>query len=167
MRIINSYGTTETTIDSSYFEVDTINNLDGLVHVPIGKPLWNNKFYVLNQSNTLLPVGIIGELCIGGTGVALGYLNKEELNREKFIINPFIEGERIYKTGDLARWLPDGNLELIGRKDDQVKIRGYRIELGEIENVLSLLESVTQCCVLAKEDVSGIKRLVGYVVVEG
>ncbi|MFH6996252.1 hypothetical protein, partial [Flavobacterium sp. FlaQc-48] len=99
--------------------------------------------------------------------VARGYLNKEELTKEKFIVSPFKEGERIYKTGDLARWLPDGNIEYIGRKDDQVKIRGYRIELGEIENVLSSLPGVTQCCVLAKEDTVGSKRLVGYVVPEG
>ncbi|WP_261376908.1 non-ribosomal peptide synthetase [Flavobacterium anhuiense] len=166
MRIINSYGTTETTIDSSYFEVDNVSTLDGLVNVPIGKPLWNNSFYVLNKFNTLLPVGIIGELCIGGAGVAQGYLNREELTQEKFVLNPFVKGERIYKTGDLARWLPDGNLELIGRQDNQVKIRGYRIELGEIENVLSSISGISQCCVLAKEDASGNKRLVGYVVAE-
>ncbi|URC11725.1 amino acid adenylation domain-containing protein [Flavobacterium sp. B183] len=167
MRIINSYGTTETTIDSSYFETDNVEILDGLVNVPVGKPLWNNSFYILNTSESLVPIGVIGELCIGGAGVARGYLNKEELTREKFVANPFKTGERMYKTGDLARWLPDGNLEFIGRKDDQVKIRGYRIELGEIENALSLLPEVTQCCVLAREDVNGAKRLIGYVVAEG
>ncbi len=88
-------------------------------------------------------------------GVARGYLNREELTAEKFIANPFAAGERIYKTGDLARWLPDGNIEYIGRKDNQVKIRGYRIELGEIENALSLVAGISQCCVLAKEDASG------------
>ncbi|SNR31532.1 hybrid non-ribosomal peptide synthetase/type I polyketide synthase, partial [Flavobacterium sp. ov086] len=167
MRIINSYGTTETTIDSSYFETDNVKSFDGLINVPIGKPLWNNSFYILNTSESLVPIGVIGELCIGGAGVARGYLNKEELTREKFVANPFKEGDRMYKTGDLARWLPDGNLEFIGRKDDQVKIRGYRIELGEIENALSVLPGITQCCVLAREDVNGTKRLVGYVVLEG
>ncbi|MGO4773547.1 amino acid adenylation domain-containing protein, partial [Flavobacterium sp. W22_SRS_FK3] len=167
MRIINSYGTTETSIDSSYFETDNVKSLDGLINVPIGKPLWNSSFYILNFSESLVPIGVIGELCIGGAGVARGYFNKEELTREKFVANPFKEGEQMYKTGDLARWLPDGNLEFIGRKDDQVKIRGYRIELGEIENALSLLPGITQCSVLAREDVNGTKRLVGYVVLEG
>ncbi|WP_062053012.1 hybrid non-ribosomal peptide synthetase/type I polyketide synthase [Aquimarina longa] len=167
MRIINSYGTTETTIDSSYFETDTISSLEGLVNVPIGKPLWNNNFYVLSSSESLLPIGVVGELCIGGNSLAKGYLNQEALTREKFIKNPFVENDRLYKTGDLARWLPDGNIEFIGRKDDQVKIRGYRIELGEVESTLSLLSGVKQCCVLAKEDITGIKRLVGYVVLEG
>jgi len=114
----------------------------------------------------LVPVGVAGELCIGGVQVARGYLNKEELTAERFVANPFKEGDRIYKTGDLARWLPDGTIEYVGRKDNQVKIRGYRIELGEIENALSSLAGVNQCCVLAKEDSIGSKQLVGYVVVE-
>uniref|UniRef100_UPI0025C5BC11 non-ribosomal peptide synthetase/type I polyketide synthase n=1 Tax=Flavobacterium sp. TaxID=239 RepID=UPI0025C5BC11 len=167
MRIINSYGTTETSIDSSYFETDNVKSLDGLINVPIGKPLWNNSFYILNTSESLVLIGVIGELCIGGAGVARGYLNQEDLTKEKFVANPFKEGERMYKTGDLARWLPDGNLEFIGRKDDQVKIRGYRIELGEIESVLSEYEELENCCVIAKNDGTGSKRLIAYIVNKG
>ncbi|SNS03374.1 non-ribosomal peptide synthetase, partial [Flavobacterium sp. ov086] len=163
VRLDNLYGPTEAAIDVSSWEVPLEGSLSQIL---IGKPVANTSLYVLDNQNQLLPIGVIGELCIGGVQVARGYLNKEELTQEKFIANPFKEGERIYKTGDLARWLPDGNIEYIGRKDDQVKIRGYRIELGEIENVLSSLPGVTQCCVLAKEDAVGSKRLVGYVVLE-
>mgnify|MGYP006260719637 FL=1 len=116
---------------------------------------------------SLVPIGVIGELCISGSGLARGYLNRPDLTAEKFVSHPFKSGERIYKTGDLARWLPDGNIEFIGRKDDQVKIRGYRIELGEIENVLSGVPEVIQCCVIAKKGPSGSKRLIAYVVLEG
>ncbi|WP_369616315.1 amino acid adenylation domain-containing protein [Flavobacterium sp. CFS9] len=164
VRLDNLYGPTEAAIDVSSWEVPLE---DVLSQVLIGKPVANTSLYVLDHQNQLVPIGVIGELCIGGAQVARGYLNKEELTKEKFIANPFKEGERIYKTGDLARWLPDGNIEYIGRKDDQVKIRGYRIELGEIENALSSLAGVNQCCVLAKEDTAGNKRLVGYVVLEG
>ncbi|WP_173966804.1 AMP-binding protein, partial [Flavobacterium collinsii] len=117
--------------------------------IGIGTPINNTQIYILDSQMSLLPMGVVGELCVSGAGVARGYLNQEELTREKFIENPFKEGDRIYKTGDLARWLPDGNLEFIGRKDNQVKIRGYRIELGEIENVLSSVRGISQCCVLA------------------
>ncbi|MDC1162581.1 AMP-binding protein, partial [Tenacibaculum sp.] len=132
----------------------------------IGKPVDNTQIYILNNSNELVPQGVVGELCVGGRGVARGYLNREELSKEKFISNPFKEGEKIYKTGDLAQWLPNGTLEYIGRLDNQVKVRGYRIELGEIENALSEIEEIKKSCVLAKEDTSGNKRLVGYVVVD-
>ncbi|SEB35211.1 amino acid adenylation domain-containing protein [Tenacibaculum sp. MAR_2009_124] len=158
---INAYGPTETSICATTFN-GTIEEL-----VPIGKPIDNTQVYILNDTNELLPSGVVGELCVGGRGVARGYLNREELTKEKFIKNPFIKGDTIYKTGDLAKWLPDGSLEFIGRKDNQVKIRGYRIELGEVENVLSSLTIVNQCCVLAKSDASGNKQLVAYVVVEG
>ncbi|UFH41822.1 non-ribosomal peptide synthase/polyketide synthase [Flavobacterium cupriresistens] len=158
---INAYGPTEASICSTTFRGD-INNL-----VSIGKPIDNTTAYIVDESNRLLPIGVVGELCVGGAGVARGYLNQEELTKEKFIVSPFVEGDRMYKTGDLARWLPDGNIEYVGRKDDQVKIRGYRIELGEIENALLSLEAVSQCCVLAKENAGGTKRLVGYVVLEG
>ncbi|CAM1366015.1 amino acid adenylation domain-containing protein [Tenacibaculum xiamenense] len=158
---VNAYGPTETSICATTFN-GKIGDL-----VPIGKPIHNTEVYILNDSNELLPSGVVGELCVGGRGVARGYLNREELTNEKFIQNPFKEEGRIYKTGDLAKWLPDGTIEFIGRKDSQVKIRGYRIELGEVENVLSTLTEVNQCCVLAKSDASGNKQLVAYVVVEG
>ncbi|MGO4773924.1 AMP-binding protein, partial [Flavobacterium sp. W22_SRS_FK3] len=162
LQIINGYGPTENTTFSTTYSIEKVTQKA----LPIGKPIKNSYAYITDSQFNLLPIGVIGELCVGGSGVALGYLNQEELTKEKFINDPFREGERIYKTGDLARWLPDGNIEFIGRKDDQVKIRGYRIELGEIENVLSSLPGVTQCCVLAKEDTNGTKSLVGYVVLE-
>ncbi|MCR4034161.1 amino acid adenylation domain-containing protein, partial [Flavobacterium panacis] len=160
----NKYGPTETTVTStiSFYEKGNCGDKE----ISIGTPIANTQVYILDSEMNLLPVGVVGELCIGGAGVARGYLNREELTAERFIANPFAAGERIYKTGDLARWLPDGNIEYIGRKDNQVKIRGYRIELGEIENALSLVAGISQCCVLAKEDASGNKRLVGYVVSE-
>ncbi|MGO4773893.1 amino acid adenylation domain-containing protein, partial [Flavobacterium sp. W22_SRS_FK3] len=161
----NHYGPTETHVVTTDIIDYKIRSKEEET-ISIGKPITNTQIYILNKSLKLLPIGVVGELCIGGAQLAEGYLNKDNLTQEKFINNPFKEGERIYKTGDLARWLPDGNIEYIGRKDDQVKIRGFRIELGEIENVLSALPGITQCCVLAKEDASGNKRLVGYVVVD-
>ncbi|WP_408030540.1 amino acid adenylation domain-containing protein, partial [Tenacibaculum xiamenense] len=158
--IYDLYGPSEATTYSTFIKRE----LNGVQ--TIGRPISNTQIYILSESSELVPVGVIGELCVGGRGVARGYLNREELTNEKFISNPFKEGERIYKTGDLARWLPDGTLEYVGRKDNQVKIRGYRIELGEIENALSSLETISQCCVLAKEAADDSKRLVGYVVSE-
>ncbi len=156
---VNAYGPTETSICTTTFNGEFINS------VPIGKPIANTTVYLLNNEK-LVPMGVIGELCVGGAGLARGYLNKEELTKEKFITTPFVPGERLYRTGDLAKWLPDGNLQFIGRVDDQVKIRGYRVELGEIENLLSLHSSVQSCCVLAKSDTLGSKQLVGYIVAD-
>ncbi|HVI44723.1 MAG TPA: condensation domain-containing protein, partial [Chitinophaga sp.] len=123
--------------------------------------------YVLDVQLRLAPVGVPGEIYLGGAGLSLGYLNRPELTAERFIPHPFIAGEKIYKTGDLGRWLPDGNIEYLGRADDQVKIRGYRIELGEIENVLQQSDLVKQAVVLVKPDVQGNRRLIGYVVPAG
>ncbi|MCX2765095.1 amino acid adenylation domain-containing protein, partial [Aquimarina muelleri] len=163
LHLINGYGPTENTTFSTTYYIDkkTHKNL------PIGKPIKNSQGYILDSEMNIAPIGVVGELHLGGSGLAKGYLNREDLTKDKFIVNPFKEGDRIYKTGDLARWTVDGNLEFIGRKDAQVKVRGYRIELGEIENALSSLAFINQCCVLAKEDVNGNKRLIGYVVVEG
>ncbi|WP_281925887.1 amino acid adenylation domain-containing protein, partial [Flavobacterium collinsii] len=159
--VVNAYGPAEASDDVSLHVMHEV-PLGGVV--PIGKPVSNMKLYVVDSFDNLCSLGVTGELWVSGVGVGRGYLNQEELTREKFISSPFTEGDRIYKTGDLARWLPDGNLEFIGRKDNQVKIRGYRIELGEIENVLSSVRGISQCCVLAKEDSNDTKRLVGYVV---
>uniref|UniRef100_UPI0030EB9C2C amino acid adenylation domain-containing protein n=1 Tax=Ascidiimonas meishanensis TaxID=3128903 RepID=UPI0030EB9C2C len=155
---INAYGPTETSICATTFNGTIVDS------VPIGSPIANTQIYILSEQQELVPIGVVGELCISGAGVARGYLNNEKLTQEKFIENPFVEGERIYKTGDLARWLPDGNIEFIGRIDDQVKIRGYRIELGGIETALTKIKGVSASCVLAKEDAKGNKRLVGYLV---
>ena len=166
IEIINGYGPTEnTTFSLTYKITDTWTSSS----IPIGRPLSNRSAYVLDKQRQLVPVGVTGEICIGGAGLARGYLNRKELTEEKFIANPFSrESEsRLYKTGDLGRWLPDGNIEYLGRIDDQLKIRGYRIEPGEIENMLQQSELVSQAVVLAREDKEGNKHLVGYVVAEG
>ncbi|SEC23068.1 amino acid adenylation domain-containing protein [Tenacibaculum sp. MAR_2009_124] len=156
--IYNSYGPTEATVCISYYKIKTLSDT-----IPIGKPIDNTSLYVVDDSGNLCPKGVIGELWASGKGIAKGYLNNQILSEDKFIANPFKKGKRIYKTGDLVKWLPDGNLEFIGRKDSQVNIRGHRIELGEIESVLLSLGSIDQCCVLVKNDVNDNKHLVGYI----
>ncbi|MBD2281009.1 non-ribosomal peptide synthetase, partial [Aphanizomenon flos-aquae] len=165
-RIINSYGTSETTIDSCYFESSAI-NLASDVLVPIGRPLSNIKIYILDGNLEPVAIGVHGELYIGGTGVARGYLNLPELTQAKFIPNPFsdVKSERLYKTGDLARYLADGNIEYLGRIDNQVKVRGFRIELGEIEAVLNTHPQIQQAVVMVREDIYGHKRLVAYIAI--
>lgn len=146
-RLINLYGPTEATVDVSYYECDFTLPIG---RIPIGKPIDNLKLYVLGGDDNILPVGVKGELCISGVGLARGYFNNKALTDEKFVIHPFSPGERMYKTGDVARWLPDGNIEFIGRKDDQVKIRGFRIELGDIEHQLLEHPLVRQTVVVVK-----------------
>ncbi|BAZ49869.1 amino acid adenylation domain-containing protein [Nostoc sp. NIES-4103] len=163
--VINSYGVTECSITNSRFEDSLFNlSIDGIV--PVGRPLPNTQFYILDTHLQPVPIGVKGELYIGGDGIARGYLNRPELTAQRFIANPFQEaGEsRLYKTGDSARYLTDGNIEYLSRLDNQLKIRGFRIELGEIEAVLSQHPAVFQTAVIAREDVPGDKRLVAYVV---
>jgi amino acid adenylation domain-containing protein len=164
-RVINSYGVSEATIDSTFFETGDL-ALAPDARVPIGRGFANAEIYVLDARLQLVPIGVPGELCIGGPGLARGYLNRPDLTAEKFVPHPFAAqaGERLYRTGDLARFLPDGNVELLGRIDDQVKLRGFRIEVGEIEAVLTQHEAVAQSVVVLREDVPGDKRLVAYVV---
>ncbi|PYT28586.1 MAG: non-ribosomal peptide synthetase, partial [Acidobacteria bacterium] len=160
----NLYGPTETTIWSTLQRVERSDSAS----VPIGRPIANTQVYVLDRWLNPVPIGVVGELHIGGVGLARGYWNRPELTGEKFIPDPFraSPGGRLYKTGDLARYLPDGTLEFLSRIDHQVKIRGFRIELGEIEAVLAEHHGVSESVVLAREDAQGHKRLVAYVVAE-
>ncbi|WP_353961229.1 non-ribosomal peptide synthase/polyketide synthase [Paenibacillus sp. S-12] len=162
-RIINSYGVTEAAIDSSFYD-EPLDKLPKTGSVPIGKAWLNAKFYIVDASLKPVPIGVLGELVIGGAGVARGYLNRPDLTAEKFVDSPFVAGERLYRTGDLARWMPDGNVDFIGRIDNQVKIRGYRIELGEIEAIMQNFAGVRQALVIARTDERGQKYLCGYVV---
>ncbi|MHC5759315.1 non-ribosomal peptide synthase/polyketide synthase [Nostoc sp.] len=182
----NLYGPTEAAIDVTFWECQPESNLKT---VPIGRPISNTQIYILDQNLQPVPVGVPGELHIGGAGLARGYLNARELTEQKFIPNPFsgskgageqrsrgvrerrrkivqspVPSPRLYKTGDLARYLPDGNIEYLGRIDNQVKIRGFRIELGEIEAALSQHQDVQTSVVIVREDIPGDKRLVAYIV---
>ena len=167
VKLHNLYGPTEAAIDVTYWSY--LNKGEAIQVVPIGKPVSNTRIYILSNEKELVPTGVAGEIYIGGVQVGRGYLNREELTKEKFLSDPFSNeaGARLYKTGDLGRWLADGNIEYLGRIDDQVKIRGYRIELGEIESILNQSELIQQAVVLAKEDKQGNKRLAGYVVPDG
>jgi amino acid adenylation domain-containing protein len=158
--LINSFGTTETTIDNSYYVLSDGDNEEK--STPIGKPFKNNYFLLMNRNMQLVPYGSIGEICIGGVGLARGYLNREELTKEKFITNPYNPSERLYRTGDLGRWREDGDLEYLGRIDDQVKIRGYRIELGEIEQAMSTHKASGQVVVIARAINTTDKELIAY-----
>jgi amino acid adenylation domain-containing protein/non-ribosomal peptide synthase protein (TIGR01720 family) len=162
-QVFNLYGPSE---DTTYSTFALVKKGDSIV--TIGRPVANTQIYLLDRYLQPVPVGVPGELYIGGEGLARGYLNRPELTREKFIPNPFSEvpGARLYKTGDLARYSLNGEIEYLGRSDEQVKLRGFRIELGEIEAVLSQHPSVQQSLVILREDVPGNKRLVAYVVVK-
>ncbi|MFN8596434.1 MAG: amino acid adenylation domain-containing protein [Anaerolineae bacterium] len=168
LRILNGYGPTEATVCCTLYPVKADHAPNR--NTPIGKPLANTQIYLLDSQLQPVPIGVPGEVYIGGDGLARGYLNQPELTAEKFILNPFGElspafGGRLYKTGDLARWLPDGNIEFIGRTDFQVKVRGYRIELGEIEAVLNQHPDVRKSVVLVwPGEADGDKRLAAYVV---
>ena len=163
-QIINGYGPTESTTFTCCYPIPRQIDVN-IESIPIGCPISNTQVYILDAYLQPVPIGVSGELHIGGAGLARGYLNRPELTNEKFIPKPFeAGGSRLYKTWDLARYLPDGNIEYLGRIDNQVKIRGFRIELGEIEAVLSQHKDVQVACVIVREDSPGEKRLVAYVV---
>ncbi|WP_435541504.1 lichenysin non-ribosomal peptide synthetase LicA [Bacillus paralicheniformis] len=163
--VTNVYGPTETCVDASSFTVTNRADLQGdTAYVPIGRPIGNNRFYILDENGALLPDGVEGELYIAGDGVGRGYLNLPDMTRDKFLEDPFVPGGFMYRTGDAVRWLPDGTVDFIGRKDDQVKIRGYRIELGEIESVLQGAPAVGKAVVLARPESGGSLEVCAYVV---
>jgi len=162
VQVISMGGATEVSMDSTIYEIGATD-----AHwksIPYGAPMWNQRAYVLDRMMRPVPVGVPGELYLGGIGVGRGYNNRPALTREKFVPNPFVTGERLYRTGDLCRWRADGNLQILGRMDFQVKIRGFRIELGEIETALRSHPDVRETVVLAKPAPNGEQRLVAYVV---
>ncbi len=162
VRLENLYGPTEAAIYATRYPIGKIE--EEQLSIPIGKPLDNVNVYVVDPGRKLCPVGVPGELCISGSGVARGYLNRAELTAGRFADNPFMNGERMYHTGDLARWLPDGNVEYIGRMDHQVKIRGYRIELDEIEGQLLKLDQIKDAVIIARDDENNNKYLCACIV---
>ncbi|MBN1050272.1 amino acid adenylation domain-containing protein [Clostridium botulinum] len=160
LEVYNVYGPTETTVWSTCKRIKNENK------ITIGKPIKNTKIYILDSDNQVVPIGAPGELCISGDGVARGYLYNTKLTEEKFIKNPFCDNSRMYKTGDLARWSPDGDIEFLGRTDNQVKLRGFRIEFGEIENALMCHESVNEAVVIIKEMDNHEKYICAYITSE-
>ena len=160
IRIYNEYGPTETTVGCIVKEINLTDDT-----ILIGKPIANTTIYIVDKSQLLCPIGVKGEIYIAGKGLTNGYLNRNDLTKEKIINSPFLEDEKVYKSGDLACWLPDGNIEYFGRIDDQVKIKGYRIELGEIEQLIARQESISQSVVIVREK-DETKYLVAYYVAE-
>jgi gramicidin S synthase 2/tyrocidine synthetase-3 len=161
--IVNTYGPTECTDIASFYRINP-EDINQRKNIPIGKPIHNVKLFVLDKNQLILPVGIAGELCIGGISLGKGYCNNEQLTGEKFNEVVHLPGKKVYRTGDLTRWLPDGNIELLGRIDHQVKIRGFRIELGEIENHLIDIPRIKDAVVICSQDDKGNKNLYAYVV---
>lgn len=159
-RLINLYGPTEATVDVSHFVCPTG---DDVGEIPIGRPIDNTRFYIVRDGRQVA-IGESGELLIGGVQVARGYLNNPALTAERFIASPFEPGERLYRTGDIARWRPDGNVEYLGREDFQVKIRGLRIELGEIENTVREYPGITDCVAVVRQYSENVILIIAYVV---
>ncbi|MCC5648468.1 amino acid adenylation domain-containing protein [Nostoc sp. XA013] len=164
-QLVNMYGITETTVHVTYRRLTCadVTQAQGSV---IGSPIPDLQVYLLDKHQQLVPIGVPGEMYIGGAGLARGYLNRPELTQQRFISHPFVAGTRLYRSGDLARYLPNGELEYLGRIDNQVKIRGFRIELGEIETILSRYPRVRETVVLVREDIANDRRLVAYIVPE-
>ncbi|MBD2293363.1 amino acid adenylation domain-containing protein [Anabaena sphaerica FACHB-251] len=161
--LVNMYGITETTVHVTYRSL-TCTDITQAQGSVIGNPIPDLQVYLLDRYQQLVPMGVPGEMYVGGAGLARGYLNRQELTQQRFISNPFVPGTRLYRTGDLARYLPNGELEYLGRIDNQVKIRGFRIELGEIEAILSQYPRVRETVLLVREDISNDRRLLAYIV---
>ncbi len=159
--LVNAYGPTEASDDITHF---IMRDIPASEIVPVGSTVNNLLITIVNDRMELLPTGVIGEICVSGVGVGRGYLNRVDLTAEKFIVSPFHRSQMLYRTGDFGRWLPDGNLEYLGRMDDQIKILGHRIETGEIENVAMMSGIVRQCLVIGKETNLKTKSLIAYIV---
>lgn len=160
LTVMHVYGPTENTTFSTAHKVqDAAGSL-----IPIGRPIANSTAYIINGHGHLAPIGMQGEICVGGDGLALGYLNQPELTAEKFVDNPFVPGQKMYRTGDLGRWLPSGDIVFMGRRDEQVKIRGYRIELGEIEAALRSYPNIEAAVVTVRQRPDGDKEIIAYIV---
>lgn len=162
-RLINLYGPTEATIDVSYFDCDKEKRYES---IPIGKPIDNISLFVIDEKFNLAPIGVIGELCIGGVGLARGYHKNKKLSQEKFIDLSSEINRRVYCTGDYSKWLPDGNIQFLGRIDNQVKIRGFRIEIGEIEKCLRNFTGIKDVVIVVREDKKGEKQLFAYYITD-
>ncbi len=163
MTLINAYGPTEDSVATTYFNITANSDVRP---IPIGKPFKNHRVYVLDADGNPAPIGVSGELYLAGAGVARGYLNQPELTCEKFLDDPFVPGDRMYKSGDLGKWLPDGNLEFLGRMDNQVKIRGFRVELNEIEVILLKHYAIKEVCVVDRLNEQNERYLAAYVVTD-
>ncbi len=159
--MISLGGSTEASIWSVVYPIENVD--PEWRSIPYGRPMLNQRTYVVDADLKLCPIGEVGEMCLAGIGVAQGYLNREELTAERFVPDPWDEQSVMYRTGDLCRYLPDGNLEFLGRRDHQVKIRGYRIGLGEIESEIGRLPEVREAAVIASDEPTGA-RLIAYVV---
>lgn len=158
LEIINVYGPTENSVWSTYYKITD----EQIEPVLIGKSIPNSTAYIVDDHMQLLPIGVMGEICLGGIGVARGYINNEEKTKEKFVKDPFRPGGTLYKTGDLGRWLEDGNIEFFGRGDNQIKLRGYRVELGEIEHAIANHESIDEAVVIIQGQTEDDKHLICY-----
>ncbi|GJD16857.1 hypothetical protein RIVM261_018130 [Rivularia sp. IAM M-261] len=163
-KLINLYGSSEVSANATYY--DTFLLANQAHSVPIGRPIGNTQIYVLNRDLQPTPIGVIGELYVDGDGLAKGYLYRPDLTQERFIDNPFIPGNKLYKTGDIVRYLQDGNIEYLGRRDQQVKIRGFRVELGEIATVIAQHPDVQESVVIASDDAQDNPRLIAYIVTD-
>ncbi|MVP01211.1 non-ribosomal peptide synthetase [Paenibacillus lutrae] len=157
-KIYNTYGPTEATVCATYYRCTS----SLAKNIPIGRPIFNYQVYILDVNDNLLPIGIPGEICIGGNGVARGYLNQPDLTARKFAASPYLPGGRMYRTGDVGKWLPDGNIQFAGRNDEQIKIRGFRIEPGEVEHGLQTHAEIEEAVVLPVDDANGSKCLAAY-----
>ncbi|MEH2283681.1 MAG: amino acid adenylation domain-containing protein [Nostoc sp.] len=163
-KLINLYGSSEVSANATYYDTSLLPEKAN--SVPIGRPIDNTQIYVLNRDLQPTPVGVIGELYVSGDGLAKGYLHRPQLTQQRFIDNPFIPGTKLYKTGDLARYLNDGNLEYLGRDDEQVKIRGFRVELGEMATVITQHPEVHDAVVIINDDAENNQRLIAYIVTD-